>query len=213
MLKCLLALNNFFITFYRVYWSRSTSKHPSSIKGLDQIPICMFMLVWFFYMLLCVLFLRSISCDAMFRCFMLMSMISSFDPCLYAYIQLLSSLPYFTCFFPVQKVFVCHFVPILSCLVAFFPFGSLFRCNHVGEKILMMLACLFPASLSLAQFCMLELLLLAFYVPYDMISFALVTILQIDDVKCLTPSPPILSFCLRLQFTLINSKTLESVLS
>ena len=56
------------------------------------------------------------------------------------------------------------------------PLCGLFGCNHVQEYIFVMLACLPLAFLSFVQLCMLVLLLLALYVPYNMISSPLCVI-------------------------------------
>ena len=72
------------------------------------------MLAWPFYMLLCVPFLRSISCDAMFGCFMLILMLSSFDPCCMLISSFLHPCLYIT-YFPYSKC-SCTFL-CLSCLV------------------------------------------------------------------------------------------------
>ena len=103
-----------------IYWSRPTFKHPSSIKG-SKISFCMFMLVWSFYMLLCVPFLKSI--------FVIPCLdVSCLDPCSF-FRSLLVCLDLSSCIlvllhmlrFPFSMCLL-SFCASLFCLVAFFSF-------------------------------------------------------------------------------------------
>ena len=87
-------------------------------------------------------------------------------------------LPCFTFFCLVS---ICGFVLVGLWAFLFvwlypFPFYGLVGCNHVWEYIFMMLAYLLLAFLSFVWLCTLGFLMLALYMPYNMVNFPLCVI-------------------------------------